>query len=35
MRLGSANRSFLALISLALLLGMYGLCGALGSVSDA
>jgi hypothetical protein len=35
MRLDSANRSFLALMSLALLLGMYVLCGALGSVSDA
>lgn len=32
MRLDSANRSFLALMSLALLLGMYVLCGALGSV---
>lgn len=35
MRLDSANRSFLALMFLALLLGMYVLCGALGSVSDA
>jgi hypothetical protein len=32
MRLDSANRSFVALISLALLLGMYVLCGAVGSV---
>jgi Zn-dependent protease with chaperone function len=32
MRLDSANRSFLALMSLALLLGMYVLCGAVGSV---
>jgi Zn-dependent protease with chaperone function len=32
MRLDSANRSFLAMMSLALLLGMYVLCGALGSV---
>jgi len=32
MRLDSANRSFLALLSLALLLGMYVLCGAVGSV---
>jgi Zn-dependent protease with chaperone function len=32
MRLDSANRSFLAFISLALLLGMYVLCGAVGSV---
>jgi len=31
-RLDSANRSFLALMSLALLLGMYVLCGAVGSV---
>lgn len=32
MRLDSANRSFLALMSLTLLLGMYVLCGAVGSV---
>jgi Zn-dependent protease with chaperone function len=32
MRLDSANRSFFALMVLALLLGMYVLCGALGSV---
>jgi hypothetical protein len=32
MRLDSANRSFLALMGLALLLGMYVLCGAVGSV---
>ncbi|HEX3692975.1 MAG TPA: M56 family metallopeptidase, partial [Solirubrobacteraceae bacterium] len=32
MRLDSANRSFLALMSLALLLGMYVLCGAVESV---
>jgi Zn-dependent protease with chaperone function len=32
MRLDSANRSFLAMMSLALLLGMYVLCGAVGSV---
>jgi hypothetical protein len=32
MRLDSANRSFLALMTLALLLGMYVLCGAVGSV---
>jgi Zn-dependent protease with chaperone function len=32
MKLDSANRSFLALLSLALLLGMYVLCGAVGSV---
>jgi Zn-dependent protease with chaperone function len=32
MRLDSANRSFVALMSLALLLGMYVLCGAIGSV---
>lgn len=32
MRLDSANRSFLALMSFALLLGMYVLCGAVGSV---
>ena len=32
MRLDSANRSFLALMVLALLLGMYVLCGAVGSV---
>jgi Zn-dependent protease with chaperone function len=32
MRLDSANRSFLALMSLALLLGMYVLCGAVGGV---
>jgi hypothetical protein len=32
MRLDSANRSFLALMALALLLGMYVLCGAVGSV---
>lgn len=32
MMLDSANRSFLALMSLALLLGMYVLCGAVGSV---
>lgn len=32
MRLNSANRSFLALMVLALLLGMYVLCGAVGSV---
>lgn len=32
MRLDSANRSFLALMGLALLLGMYVLCGAIGSV---
>lgn len=32
MRLDSANRSFVALMSLALLLGMYVLCGAVGSV---
>ncbi len=32
MRLDSANRSFLALMSLSLLLGMYVLCGAVGSV---
>ncbi len=32
MRLDSANRSFLALMSVALLLGMYVLCGAVGSV---
>jgi Zn-dependent protease with chaperone function len=32
MRLDSANRSFVALMTLALLLGMYVLCGALGSV---
>jgi Zn-dependent protease with chaperone function len=32
MRLDSANRSFLVLMSLALLLGMYVLCGAVGSV---
>jgi Zn-dependent protease with chaperone function len=32
MRLDSANRSFLALMSLALLLGMYVLCGAVGSI---
>ncbi len=32
MKLDSANRSFLALMSLALLLGMYVLCGALGSI---
>jgi Zn-dependent protease with chaperone function len=31
-RLDSANRSFVALMSLALLLGMYVLCGAVGSV---
>jgi Zn-dependent protease with chaperone function len=32
MRLDSANRSFVALMSVALLLGMYVLCGAVGSV---
>jgi Zn-dependent protease with chaperone function len=32
MKLDSANRSFLALMGLALLLGMYVLCGAVGSV---
>ena len=32
MRLDSANRSFLAMMTLALLLGMYVLCGAVGSV---
>jgi Zn-dependent protease with chaperone function len=32
MRLDSANRSFLALMGLSLLLGMYVLCGAVGSV---
>jgi hypothetical protein len=32
MRLDSANRSFVALMTLVLLLGMYVLCGALGSV---
>lgn len=32
MRLDSANRNFLALMSVALLLGMYVLCGAVGSV---
>ncbi|HEY5192536.1 MAG TPA: M56 family metallopeptidase [Solirubrobacteraceae bacterium] len=32
MKLDSANRSFLALMILALLLGMYVLCGAVGSV---
>ena len=32
MRLDSANRSFLTLMSFALLLGMYVLCGAVGSV---
>ncbi len=32
MRIDSANRSFLALMSFALLLGMYVLCGAVGSV---
>jgi Zn-dependent protease with chaperone function len=32
MRLDSANRSFLALMGLALLLGMYVLCGAVGSI---
>ena len=32
MKLDSANRSFLALMVLALLLGMYVLCGAVGSV---
>jgi Zn-dependent protease with chaperone function len=32
MSLDSANRSFVALMSLALLLGMYVLCGAVGSV---
>lgn len=32
MKLDSANRSFLALMTIALLLGMYVLCGAVGSV---
>ena len=32
MRLDSANRSFLTLMGLALLLGMYVLCGAIGSI---
>jgi Zn-dependent protease with chaperone function len=32
MRLDSANRSFLAMMTFALLLGMYVLCGAIGSV---
>jgi hypothetical protein len=31
MRLDSANRSFLALMFLALLLGLYVLCGVLGA----
>ena len=33
MRLDSANRSFLALMSVALLLGAYVLCGAVGACS--
>jgi Zn-dependent protease with chaperone function len=32
MKLDSANRSFIAIVTLALLLGMYVLCGAVGSV---